>query len=158
MWEKTDTTTVAATDEEINAETHFPCMDVTGVWKDCFDPAKGSPGKGTVVAVIDTGVDYTHKDLADNIWVNEGEIPGNGIDDDGNGYVDDVHGVDFVDGDSDPMDEHGHGTRCRHNRNDPWQWRRSRCCIWCKDNVRKSRSGERKLCKLGYRQGDKVCR
>lgn len=111
VWEKTDTTTVAATDEEINAETHFPCMDVTGVWKDCFDPAKKeAPGKGTVVAVIDTGVDYTHKDLADNIWVNEGEIPGNGIDDDGNGYVDDVHGVDFVDGDSDHMDEHGHGT------------------------------------------------
>ena len=111
IWEKTDTTTVAATDEEINAETHFPCMDVTGVWKDCFDPAKKeAPGKGTVVAVIDTGVDYTHKDLADNIWVNEGEIPGNGIDDDGNGYVDDVYGVDFVDGDSDPMDEHGHGT------------------------------------------------
>lgn len=111
VWEKTDTTTVAATDEEINAETHFPCMDVTGVWKDCFDPAKKeAPGKGTVVAVIDTGVDYTHKDLADNIWVNEGEIPGNGIDDDGNGYVDDVHGVDFVEGDSDPMDEHGHGT------------------------------------------------
>ena len=94
VWEKTDTTTVAATDEEINAETHFPCMDVTGVWKDCFDPAKKeAPGKGTVVAVIDTGVDYTHKDLADNIWVNEGEIPGNGIDDDGNGYVDDVYGV-----------------------------------------------------------------
>ena len=111
VWEKTDTTTVAATDEEINAETHFPCMDVTGVWKDCFDPAKKeAPGKGTVVAVIDTGVDYTHKDLADNIWVNEGEIPGNGIDDDGNGYVDDVHGADFVEGDSDPMDEHGHGT------------------------------------------------
>lgn len=111
VWEKTDTTTVAATDDEINAETHFPCMDVTGVWKDCFDPAKKeAPGKGTVVAVIDTGVDYTHKDLADNIWVNEGEIPGNGIDDDGNGYVDDVHGVDFVDGDCDPMDEHGHGT------------------------------------------------
>lgn len=111
VWEKTDTTTVAATDEEINAETHFPCMDVTGVWKDCFDPAKKeAPGKGTVVAVIDTGVDYTHKDLADNIWVNEGEIPSNGIDDDGNGYVDDVHGVDFVEGDSDPMDEHGHGT------------------------------------------------
>lgn len=111
VWEKTDTTTVAATDEEINAETHFPCMDVTGVWKDCFDPVKKeAPGKGTVVAVIDTGVDYTHKDLADNIWVNEGEIPGNGIDDDGNGYVDDVYGVDFVDGDSDPMDEHGHGT------------------------------------------------
>lgn len=111
VWEKTDTTTVAATDEEINAETHFPCMDVTGVWKDCFDPAKKeAPGKGTVVAVIDTGVDYTHKDLTDNIWVNEGEIPGNGIDDDGNGYVDDVYGVDFVEGDSDPMDEHGHGT------------------------------------------------
>lgn len=65
-----------------------------------------------VVAVIDTGVDYTHPDLAANIWTNPGETPGNGIDDDGNGFVDDVHGYDFVNNDGDPMDDHGHGTHC----------------------------------------------
>jgi subtilisin family serine protease len=65
-----------------------------------------------VVAVIDTGVDYTHPDLAANIWTNPGEIAGNGIDDDGNGYVDDVHGYDFINNDNDPMDDNGHGTHC----------------------------------------------
>ncbi|HJZ91730.1 MAG TPA: S8 family peptidase, partial [Gemmataceae bacterium] len=64
----------------------------------------------TIVAVIDTGVDYNHPDLAANMWTNPGEIPGNGIDDDGNGYVDDVHGYDFVNNDGDPMDDHNHGT------------------------------------------------
>lgn len=63
-----------------------------------------------VVGVIDTGVDYTHPDLAANIWTNPGEIPGNGIDDDGNGFIDDMHGWDFVNNDSDPMDDYGHGT------------------------------------------------
>ncbi len=63
-----------------------------------------------VIAVIDTGVDYTHPDLAANIWTNPGEIPGNGIDDDGNGFIDDVHGYDFVNDDGDPMDDHWHGT------------------------------------------------
>ncbi len=67
-------------------------------------------GSEVLVAVIDTGVDYGHPDLADNIWVNPGEIPGNGIDDDGNGYVDDVNGWDFINGDNDPYDDHGHGT------------------------------------------------
>ncbi|PWR71609.1 S8 family serine peptidase [Methanospirillum lacunae] len=65
-----------------------------------------------VVAVIDTGVDYTHPDLAANIWTNPGEIAGNGIDDDGNGYIDDVHGWDFINNDNDPMDDNGHGTHC----------------------------------------------
>ncbi len=68
----------------------------------------GSPD--VVVADIDSGVDYTHPDLAANMWVNPGEVPGNGLDDDGNGYVDDVHGIDASNGDSDPMDDHGHGT------------------------------------------------
>jgi subtilisin family serine protease len=63
-----------------------------------------------LVAIIDTGMDYTHPDLSANVWTNPGEIPGNGIDDDGNGYVDDVHGYDFVNGDGDPMDDNGHGT------------------------------------------------
>ena len=65
-----------------------------------------------IIAVIDSGVDYLHQDLAANMWVNPGEIPGNGLDDDGNGYVDDVHGMDAVNHDADPMDDAGHGTHC----------------------------------------------
>ncbi len=65
-----------------------------------------------VIAVIDTGVDYNHPDLAANMWTNAGENPGNGIDDDGNGYIDDFYGWDFVNNDNNPMDGHGHGTHC----------------------------------------------
>ena len=64
----------------------------------------------TVVAVIDTGVDYLHPDLAGNMWVNSGEIAGDGLDNDQNGFVDDVHGYDFFNNDGDPMDDHNHGT------------------------------------------------
>jgi subtilisin family serine protease len=63
-----------------------------------------------VIGSIDTGFDYNHQDLADNIWVNPGEIPGNGIDDDGDGFIDDVHGIDATTDSGDPMDVDGHGT------------------------------------------------
>ncbi len=83
-----------------------------------------SQGEGVVVAVIDTGVDYKHRDLANNIWQNSDEIANNGKDDDHNGYIDDTHGWDFVrhagssciygedcqGADSDPSDFNGHGT------------------------------------------------
>ena len=63
-----------------------------------------------VVGVVDSGIDCDHIDLADNIWTNPGEIPGNGIDDDGNGYIDDVHGWNFYFSNNNPDDDHGHGT------------------------------------------------
>ena len=60
--------------------------------------AKGKKGQTIIVAVLDSGVDYEHEDLKDIMWVNPGEIPGNNIDDDGNGYVDDIHGWNFLGG------------------------------------------------------------
>ncbi|HEX3149423.1 MAG TPA: S8 family serine peptidase [Gemmataceae bacterium] len=72
----------------------------------------GHDASSVKVAVIDTGIDYNHPDLAANIWTNPGEIAGDGIDNDHNGYIDDVHGYDFFDHDSDPMDDYNpsHGT------------------------------------------------
>ncbi|HMS54808.1 MAG TPA: S8 family peptidase [Fimbriimonadaceae bacterium] len=84
---------------------HFQTIKANLAW----DLSFGSPIK---VAVIDTGLDYNHPDLAGNVWTNPGEIAGNGLDDDGNGYADDIHGYDFAYMDSEPDDVYGHGTPC----------------------------------------------
>ena len=70
----------------------------------------GYTGRGITVAVVDTGVDYTHSDLDGNIWINSREIAGNGIDDDGNGYIDDVRGWNFDANTNNVMDDNSHGT------------------------------------------------
>lgn len=72
-----------------------------------------STGNSDVIAmVIDTGVQYNHPDLVNNMWTNPGEIPGNGVDDDGNGYIDDVYGINAITNSGDPYDDNGHGTHC----------------------------------------------
>ncbi|NDD31582.1 MAG: hypothetical protein EB084_25305, partial [Proteobacteria bacterium] len=84
-------------------------IGATEAWK----TTTGKPnGEGPLIVVIDTGIDYTHDDLKANCWTNPGEIPGNGVDDDGNGVVDDVHGANFATDSGDPLDDHGHGTHC----------------------------------------------
>ena len=92
-------------------------LDNTGQTGGTFDADIDAPeawdrsrGEGVTVAVVDTGIDYSHPDLASSIWRNPGEVAGNGLDDDGNGYVDDVHGWDFFNNDNAPLDDNGHGT------------------------------------------------
>lgn len=83
-------------------------------WDVAIEKTGKAPGSGAVVAVIDTGVDYTHEDLAASMWVNSAELNGTpGVDDDGNGYIDDIYGIDTtasIKKATDPMDDNGHGT------------------------------------------------
>jgi subtilisin family serine protease len=82
-------------------------LDAIEAWK----VTKGS--KDLVIAVIDTGIDYNHEDLKDQMWTNTAELNGTeGVDDDGNGLVDDIYGYDFANSDSDPMDDQSHGSHC----------------------------------------------
>lgn len=87
------------------------CEDLWALKKIEADKAwEISQGKNVVVAVIDTGIDCNHPDLKENIWLNQREIPGNGIDDDQNGFIDDYYGYDFVADSANPIDRFGHGT------------------------------------------------
>ena len=113
---QTQASEVTPNDPLFEEQWNLGLIDMPGAW----GIEKGDPE--VIVAVVDTGFDYTHEDLASQTWINSGEIPNNGIDDDKNGYIDDVNGWDFSEpsnsdgnggsqnGDNDPIDESGHGT------------------------------------------------
>jgi subtilisin family serine protease len=94
----------AANDPQLDQQWGITAIRAPSAW----DVTTGS--SEVAVAVLDTGMDLDHPDLAGNLWTNPDEIGGNGIDDDGNGFVDDVHGWDFVNRDAVPEDDHSHGT------------------------------------------------
>jgi subtilisin family serine protease len=96
--------TSAPTDPRFKDQWALRKIGATNAW--AF--TTGSPE--LVVAVIDSGINDRHEDLRDNMWINPGEIPGNRVDDDRNGYVDDLHGIDPAGADADPNDDTGHGT------------------------------------------------
>ena len=113
---QTQASEIIPNDPRFEEQWNLSLIEMPGAWA----IEKGDPE--VIIAVVDTGFDYTHEDLASQTWVNADEIPDNGIDDDNNGYIDDVRGWDFSEppssdgsgksqnGDNDPIDESGHGT------------------------------------------------
>ena len=95
--------TVASGDPRRGRQWALASARVPGAWAFTI-------GGDVPVAVLDSGIDASHPELRDNLWTNHAEVAGNGLDDDRNGYVDDVHGADVVNGDGDPADGLGHGT------------------------------------------------
>lgn len=94
----------ATSDPELGQQWGLTAIGASAGW------AVSDDASSVIVAIEDSGVDYHHPDLAASIWVNPLEIPGNGIDDDQSGYVDDVNGINTIRGDGDPDDDNGHGT------------------------------------------------
>lgn len=89
-----------------NSQWDIPATNIDDVWNT-------NTGHNTsIIGILDTGVDWNHPDLADNIWKNDQEIPDNGKDDDGDGKIDDIRGWDFVNNDNNPTDDNAHGTHC----------------------------------------------
>ncbi len=113
---QTQASEIIPNDPRFEEQWNLSLIDMPGAWA----IEKGGPE--VIIAIVDTGFDYAHEDLASQTWVNADEIPDNGIDDDNNGYIDDVNGWDFSElpnsdgngksrnGDNDPIDESGHGT------------------------------------------------
>lgn len=106
---------IVNTGQSINGQNGVPDVDMN--IEEAWGITKGATFEGgdkeNVVAVLDTGIDIGHPDLKNSIWMNKDEIPGNGIDDDGNGYIDDLYGWDFYNNDNsvfDPMEGDQHGT------------------------------------------------
>ncbi len=113
---QTLTSEIVPNDPRYEEQWNLPLIEMPRAWA----IEKGS--SDVIIAIVDGGIDYTHEDLSAKIWRNPGEIPDNEIDDDKNGYIDDIRGWDFTDapnvaaegdsvvGDNDPIDESGHGT------------------------------------------------